>query len=133
MGPPYYVGAYLLQSVPDAKVQLFKDPSVLAARLATSHEYDILALSNYDWNINLDRQFLKAFKRSNPGIVTVMGGPNYNDNDEEWQKKFLKSFPYLDFYVTGEGEASFAKLVDVLSDLPAGGTLVEIASLGKGL
>ena len=107
-----YIGGYLKQEVSAVTIELFKDPQKLYDTLVAYPErYTCLALSNYDWNFNLNRHFLKLARRLNPEIITVMGGPNIDGGTEEGLKEFFHYFPELDFYILGEGEDRFAALI----------------------
>ena len=98
-----YIAAYLLDAVPDATVEIFKDPARLLDRLAEASP-DILALSHYEWNTNLDFAVLKKAKRIDPRVFTVMGGPNFHTDEPEWIESFFRQRPQLDLYIAGEGE-----------------------------
>jgi hypothetical protein len=37
---------------------------------------DILGLSNYDWNKNLNKALINVAKKINPKVFIIMGGPN---------------------------------------------------------
>lgn len=75
----------------------------------------ILAGSNYLWNSNLSYHYLSHFKKRHPEMITVMGGPTISYNPLR-RKEFLDKRRSLDFYITGEGEAAFANLVQVCID-----------------
>lgn len=106
-----YMAAYVKQEVPAVQTVLLKSPESLYREIDRGADYDVVALSNYDWNVNLDRQFLRLIKRRVPRVVTVMGGPNVNDESEKWMRGFFASMPDLDFYIVNEGEYKFARLV----------------------
>jgi len=109
-----YLGAYLKSKYEDIDVELYKDPNDLIKALDDPKGYDILALTNYFWNFNLNRQFLKRSKKKNPKVVTIMGGPNIDSYSDNALRDFFLSMPDLDFYVLGEGEYKFGMLVDAL-------------------
>jgi radical SAM superfamily enzyme YgiQ (UPF0313 family) len=75
---------------------------------------DVLALSNYDWNTNLNLPVLKYVKQVNPQTITVLGGPNFEHSDYEWMTDFFKNRPQVDLYIVGEGEWSFTQLIELL-------------------
>ncbi len=108
-----YVTAYLKQKNPDVSIEIFKDPRFLIDRIDDDPP-DILALSHYDWNANLDLTVLRHAKKIHPQILTVMGGPNFEADDPKWIKTFFSQRPELDLYITGEGEWSFARLIELL-------------------
>ena len=108
-----YVGAYLKARRPGDEVALFKDPRQLLSALATRPP-DVLALSHYDWNANLNLPVLARAKAIKPDVVTVMGGPNFHAADEQWTTEFFANRPDLDAYITGEGEQSFQQVVELV-------------------
>lgn len=79
---------------------------------------DIVAFSNYDWNVSLNRTITSLVHETNSNILTVMGGPNIRKHDEG-VREFLLSFPDVDIYMLHEGEEPFCKLIEhVLSVFP---------------
>jgi radical SAM superfamily enzyme YgiQ (UPF0313 family) len=112
-----YIAAYLRQEVAGVKADLFKDPQRLYETLLRAPDaYDLVALSNYTWNFNLNRHFMELIRRKNPDVITVMGGPNIDAGSDEGIREVFDSFPGLDFYVIGEGEYKFARLVKSLAE-----------------
>ena len=118
-----YVAAYLLDRIPNHEVELFKDPTELLKRLREESP-DVLALSHYEWNSNLDTGVIKRAKEINPKTITVMGGPNFHANEPEWISDFFHKRPWLDLYISGEGEWSFTRLIELLAE--CGGDLEAI-------
>jgi radical SAM superfamily enzyme YgiQ (UPF0313 family) len=110
-----YVAAYLQRERPGHTLELFKDPRDLIRRLSEAPP-DILALSHYDWNANLNIPILAHAKKIKPDIVNVMGGPNFQAGDQAWMTDFFSQRPELDVYITGEGELSFTKLVGLVEE-----------------
>lgn len=108
-----YVGAYLQSRRPADEIRLFKDPRQLIAELAASPP-DVLALSHYDWNANLNLPVLARAKEQKPDVVTVMGGPNFHAADQAWASEFFARRPALEGYITGEGEQSFVRVIDLV-------------------
>jgi radical SAM superfamily enzyme YgiQ (UPF0313 family) len=82
--------------------RLFVYPNRLLEAL-TSHPPDVLMLSNYVWNEALSHRFFKIAKQINPGILTIMGGPNISLEPER-QVRYLAAHPDLDVYALGEGD-----------------------------
>jgi radical SAM superfamily enzyme YgiQ (UPF0313 family) len=110
---PYGVGmvaASLVTSQPgDWDVEIFKHPSDLNNALKKRIP-DVIASTNYSWNLNLTYAFFKQIKSKYPEVLTVMGGPNYGLHEEEVQD-FWKRYHCVDIYVVGEGEQAFSKLL----------------------
>jgi Radical SAM superfamily len=108
-----YIGAYLKQHRPGDDIELFKDPRELIRRL-TIRPPDVLAMSHYDWNANLNLPILSHAREVKPDVVTVMGGPNFHAKDAGWIADFFSSRPEVDAYITGEGEDSLTRLVGLV-------------------
>jgi radical SAM superfamily enzyme YgiQ (UPF0313 family) len=110
---PYGVGmvaASLLASQPDMwDIEIFKYPDDLNSAL-TRRIPDVIASTNYSWNLNLTYAFFEKIKQNYPRVLTVMGGPNYGLHQKEITN-FWERYRYIDFYVVGEGERSFEKLL----------------------
>lgn len=84
------------------KTEIFAYPNDLLN--AIFHEApDVLMVSNYMWNENLNYHFCKLVKSINPEILVVMGGPNF-PLDDEMKIDFLQKRNCVDIYVYGEGE-----------------------------
>lgn len=108
-----YIAAYLKNKHPQTHIEIFKDPIKLKNRISNKQP-DILALSNYEWNANLNLVVLEHMKQKNANTITVMGGPNFQSYDLEWIHEFFQKRPNLDVYITGEGEWSFTRFVELL-------------------
>jgi len=117
-----YIAAYLKRERPGDEIELFKDPRELIRRLS-ERPPDILAMSHYDWNANLNLPILAHAKETKPDIVNVMGGPNFQAGDKVWMNDFFSRRPEVDVYITGEGELSFTKLVGLIDEC---GSIEEI-------
>ncbi|MBI5210711.1 MAG: cobalamin B12-binding domain-containing protein [Elusimicrobia bacterium] len=97
------------------EVRLFKFPGDLLAALP--ERPDVLGLSNYDWNANLDRAMAEAARAADPEVFVVMGGPSIRSRPEG-VRRFLEENPQVDAYVMFEGEEAFAGLVGHLLGRP---------------
>lgn len=108
-----YVAAYAKKRLGDLiDIQLFKYPDDLADHLA-ENEVHVACFSNYSWNLKLGYQVATKIKEHSPRTIVVFGGPNYPD-ERSRQEEFLRNFPNIDFYIVGEGEVSFANLLNAL-------------------
>jgi len=94
----------------DIKVKLFKFPNVLLDALKKERP-DILGLSNYFWNSDLNLQIGKFIKNRYPGTIIVMGGPSINLEDCG-VRSFLEKNSFLDAYIMLEGERHFVNLLN---------------------
>ena len=108
-----YIASYLKNKHPEVTIEIFKDPIKLMDRISEKPP-DVLALSHYEWNSNLDLAVLKHMKKINADTVTVMGGPNFDTSDLDWMHNFFQDRPNLDAYIYGEGELSFTTFVELL-------------------
>ena len=108
-----YIAAYLKNKHPEVSIEIFKDPIKLMNRISDKPP-DILALSHYEWNSNLDLAVLKHMKQKNVDTVTVMGGPNFDTSNLDWMHNFFQERSNLDAYIYGEGELSFTRFVELL-------------------
>lgn len=105
-----YVAAYCAQQFKDSlEVELFKFPLDLMEKLEKEIP-DVLAFSNYSWNLELSYSIASHVKKSNPNTLIVFGGPNFPTLPDE-QEEFLREKSNIDFYIQLEGEIAFADLI----------------------
>ena len=108
-----YIASYLKDKHPEISIEIFKRPKKIMDRIS-ERAPDILALSHYEWNSNLNLAVLKHMKQKNENTITVMGGPSFQPYDTKWIDKFFQKRPNLDAYITNEGEWSFNRFVELL-------------------
>jgi len=90
----------------------------------------IFMFSNYVWNVEINLQLSAVVKAINPANITVHGGPSTPSYENDCAKFFADN-PHVDVAVRGEGELTFAEMLDALDlanshDL---GVLQDIAGL----
>jgi hypothetical protein len=68
----------------------------------------IAAFSTYVWNIERSLEVARAVKARRPSTLVVFGGPQVPDHAET----FLRAHPFIDVACHGEGERTFAAVVD---------------------
>lgn len=107
------VASYTRHNRPDADIRLFKDPNKLLAAM-TDTPPDVLGLSQYAWNLNLNIAMMKRARAINPAMLIVAGGPNFNATSPDWIEGFFGQRPELDLYIFGEGEWSFNELIGLV-------------------
>ena len=95
-------------------ISLFKFPDLIIEAIKNSPP-DVLALSNYDWNVNLNKAIISIARKIDSEILIVMGGPNIR-KDEESQIDFLMNND-LDMYVLNEGEDAFSNIVEKVFEI----------------
>jgi radical SAM superfamily enzyme YgiQ (UPF0313 family) len=106
-------------------VSIFREPEHLKAAIDDDAP-DVLGLSSYSWNHNLSLHFASYAKARHPGLITLMGGPNFPLTEGE-QETVLRGMPQIDVAVRGptyEGERAFRNVVR---------RLVEVAGRLEGL
>jgi radical SAM superfamily enzyme YgiQ (UPF0313 family) len=82
--------------------------------LKWTSEPGIFLFSNYIWNYERNWKLSALVKEANPESVTIHGGPStpkYAGDCEE----FFGTNPHVDITVRGEGEATFAAILDALN------------------
>lgn len=70
----------------------------------------IIGFSCYIWNIDKILQLAKLLKKSNPGIIIILGGPEVSPRFRE----LFAQEKAIDIIVRGEGEETFVGLVNSL-------------------
>lgn len=68
---------------------------------------DVLGLSCYTWNFELQCEIAKMVKAANPMCLTVAGGPDPDVKDPE----FFRKHHYFDMVVNKDGEETFTALL----------------------
>jgi putative methyltransferase len=68
---------------------------------------DVLGLSCYTWNFELQCEIAKHLKAANPDCVTVAGGPDPDIKDPD----FFRKHDYFDVVVSKDGEETFNALL----------------------
>jgi radical SAM superfamily enzyme YgiQ (UPF0313 family) len=96
------------------RFRLFKYSESLAAAIAQEPP-DVLACSNYQWNLELTYRLCTWAKQKRSDTVVVFGGPNFPVTAAE-KIAFFHNRPVLDFYIEFEGEIGFAGLLQKLSE-----------------
>jgi radical SAM superfamily enzyme YgiQ (UPF0313 family) len=106
------ISAYLRHLYPDIQTKLFKFPNDLLSALEQKSP-DILALSNYFWNMDLNQKICAMVREKYPNTIIIVGGPSINPDNSSLEK-FLRQNTFVDAYIPFEGEQVFANLVDVM-------------------
>jgi radical SAM superfamily enzyme YgiQ (UPF0313 family) len=110
-----FIASYALAQMPDLQIKLFKHPDELIDAVAENPP-DLLALSHYMWNANLNLQVIRKCKQYKQNLLVIMGGPNFTNDDPEWISWFFRNRPMVDLYISGEGEGSFFSLLQLLEE-----------------
>jgi len=94
----------------EVDIQIFKFPNLFVESLLRDKP-DVVAFSNYVWNIDLSYSFAKEIKNLFPNVLIIFGGPNYPLEDN-LREKWLKHYKSIDLYIVGEGEKTFQEVID---------------------
>ena len=107
------VAAYCLKECGNkVQIEIFKSVDEFSENFE-KQQPDVIASSNYLWNLNLGYKFTQLAKEVNPNIISVFGGPNYPDVADE-QIAWLEQYPDIDIHVYKDGEIPFARLIQHL-------------------
>ena len=98
-----------LELTPDIDIKMFKDPNK-AESVLSGWIPDVLGLSQYCWNSELNLHFARLVKEANPGCLIVAGGPNL-DLSLALRTEFLWKEKYVDICVSYDGEIPFSEIV----------------------
>jgi radical SAM superfamily enzyme YgiQ (UPF0313 family) len=136
-----YIAAYARKVYGDRiKIRLFKYPLDLVRAIKEDNP-DIVALSCYTWNQNINKEIIKWVKSLSENIVTAFGGPDF-PYDEKEQLVYMRERPDLDFYILNQGESGFVKLLErffqegtpeKMKTTPLGNSLFYKKELGESL
>lgn len=143
---PYSTGllqVYAQAHCPRVSEYEFIDPIYKRLSVSTAVDHlqqcDIVGFSAYVWNERISLRIASELKKINPDCLVVFGGPQVPDNPELW----LRSNPYVDLAVHGEGEHVFTTILDKYNGnnrswagVPAvsyisDGNLVKTAKVGR--
>lgn len=90
-------------------IRLFKEPEKALAAFK-SWTPDILGITQYTWNSELNLYFAKRLKEQNSNILVIAGGPNL-EMEKEKRVVFLRSNNYVDICVAYDGEMPILEIV----------------------
>ena len=108
-----YLKAYALaQHKNNVDIKLFKDPKKLLKAFSKKHP-DLLGLSNYGWNEDLNYRIGKFIKMESPKTTIISGGPNMDDKTE-FRIDFLKKNNHISYYIVDGGEEPFCEFINWL-------------------
>jgi radical SAM superfamily enzyme YgiQ (UPF0313 family) len=94
----------------DVDVRLFKNAEKLLTDASHSRP-DVVALSFYYWNADLNYVLVKKLRALYGADLTIVwGGPSVSDNHLELSDLFIR-YPLVNAFVINEGELGFANIV----------------------
>lgn len=91
------------------EIRLFKEPDKALTAFETWTP-DIVGITQYTWNSELNLHFANLLKQKNSACLVVAGGPNL-DISVEKRKFFLKKNNYVDICVAYDGEVPLLEIV----------------------
>lgn len=105
------LSSYLLEKLPKGSidVKLYKFADNLTDDLA--QKFDIVGISMYLWNTNLNIFFAERVKQENPQAIVVCGGPNMSYQND-WIRSFLLRYSFVDYLVPFNGEIPLLSIVE---------------------
>lgn len=98
---------FQFEILPTAIANYYSDLGIVDAIL--QRKPGIVGFSCYLWNVDRSLWIAQRLKEACPEMIVVLGGPEIT-NDNAW----VLSSPYIDYAVVGEGEQTFAELLDAL-------------------
>jgi len=109
-----FVAAYL-RSIHGAEVdvRLFKSPTTLLDAIRAEVRPDIVGLSNYSWNYEINRMIMQRTAVEAPDALIVQGGPHIRI-DNQGIADHLAAHPQVDYYTMFEGEYPMGHLIGML-------------------
>jgi len=92
-------------------IYLRRDPLLLLEPYRGAR-IDVLGLSCYTWNWDVQRRIARYVREDNPHCLIVAGGPDPDYKDPE----FFRKYPYIDVIVVNDGEIPFTRILDALAE-----------------
>ena len=97
----------------DVDVRLFKSPATLLEAIREDTRPDIVGLSDYSWNYEINRMIMQRTAAEAPDALIVQGGPHIRI-DNKGIADHLAAHPQVDYYTMFEGEYPMGHLVGML-------------------
>ncbi len=104
-----YIASYILDNIDGVEIRIYDEVDKMTKGIKEWSPH-LVGLSNYCWNSNLSSLIFRYAKEIDSSIVTVGGGPEFPEYQEEI-KKYMEDKKEIDFYIHGEGEIAFLNLV----------------------
>ncbi len=115
----YLISAYYQKTYPEKEIEIlvkfyenYQQFRIL--KLIAAEKPDLIGLGCYIWNISAMMFLANEIKNLYPWIKVVLGGPNISYNDTELIQ--LVKLDKVDYLIVGEGERTFANLLNNLFD-----------------
>jgi radical SAM superfamily enzyme YgiQ (UPF0313 family) len=115
----YLLKGYLIENLPleyDIEVEIINVGNLLSARSIAKRisntSPDVIGYSSYVWNINIIYKTIELLKKHG-NYINILGGPEISLN----VLNLLSNSNIADFYIIGEGEKKFTRLIKAIYDL----------------
>ena len=72
--------------------------------------YDVICFSCYIWNVDRTLYLAENLKKARPEVKILLGGPEVSYD----AIPFMSQHKFIDFIISGEGEAPFSELAETL-------------------
>ena len=95
---------------PELAEYTIKDPSLNIITDLYKRKPKVLGFSCYIWNIEETIEVIQMYKKIDPNVVIIVGGPEVSYDVQYW----LDRVKEIDFVVIGEGEITFKKLLKAI-------------------
>lgn len=108
-----YIATYAQKMLPiEVDVRLFKRPELMIPAIK-EEKPNVVGLSHYVWNDNLNKLIFKITKSHAPECLTVGGGPIFTNANalDDVARNFYIQTPDCDAFVLNQGERGFVELL----------------------
>ena len=106
------IGSNLVEAFPgQVEVSLFKSAGQMLEAFETGPAPHMVGLSNYSWNVELNRFMIGRIKARFPEVVIFSGGPQIR-NDHAGIGTHFDAYPELDFYCMHNAEIPLRNAVE---------------------
>ena len=108
-----YISSYAKAELGNERLDLYLETDInkMLDVIKTTNP-DVLALSNYIWNREINQMVFQKAKELNHKIICIAGGPEFpRDHAHDECLDFLLQYSNIDFFAYREGEIPFASLI----------------------
>ncbi|MEK7072624.1 MAG: radical SAM protein [Patescibacteria group bacterium] len=106
------LATYLIKNIlGELDIKLFKNPNEISDVLKNADWVpDVVGISQYSWNSQLNLYFASLAKKNNPKCLVVAGGPNLESSPKA-RAEYLKINNFVDLAVAYDGEIPLLNIV----------------------
>lgn len=125
---PFAVGTLIARAKADEQInEIYDFKDIIFLRENTDKVLEklekpaVVGFSNYIWNYEYNRLLASKLRKKYPECVIVFGGHHIGENEEVFEE-----CPFADYFIYGEGEEVFSKLLLALAGI---GKIEEIPNI----